>query len=230
MRRAKNLPTKAELHPWIAVLWDREPSQAMQTLQQRLTDTESPELLALAERLEEFTPYSIECADGIAYLFCSRLDSRGRLKGDVVDNFYISQPPTPTELEERVAFYDKALQPLMKSFWSKYAGAGEEMSGEYAGQFLLHDAAAKDYDSDTEARFGKWKNSKVLYHARNGDLVLIDSSGATAWHVMETNENLPLTATFPEFLVHYAAFLGSDVFDSWASRDFLSKPQLRIHR
>jgi hypothetical protein len=225
---AKHVPPKSQLHEWIAPLCDQESTTVAASIQERLTDTESPELLALAERLTEFTPYSIEYSDGDAYVFCTRFDARGRLRNDVADNFFLCQPLAEEELESQIAFYDDAIQPLMKSFRSKYAGAGE--STTHSGHFLRNDTPASDYDSDTEWRFGKWKDARVLYNAANGDLVMIDRHGATAWHVMETNENIPLTATFPDFLKHYTAFLGSDVFDSWSSRKFLEKPQLRIHR
>jgi hypothetical protein len=226
---AKHVPPKSQLHEWIASLCERESTNVAAAIQLRLTDTDSPELLLLAKRLAEFTPYSIEYSENNAYVFCSRLDAHGRLQNDVVENYYLSQPIDAAVLRKRVAFYDEKIRALLKSFWSKYAGAGEEMAG-FAGQFLLEDAECKDYDLEAEERFGKWHAAHVLYNARNNDLVLINPQGATAWFVMETNEVVPLAATFPEFLKHYTAFLGSDVFDSWSSRKFLEKPQLRIHR
>ena len=73
-------------------------------------------------------------------------------------------------------------------------GCGEEMEG-HSGQF-----ASDDYDADDVAdKLGEWVNSKLLYSARNGDSVFVDRSGATAWHVLETNEIVPLFNTFPEF-------------------------------
>jgi hypothetical protein len=134
----------------------------------------------------------------------------------------IPQPLSAPELAARLRYFDDSFRPTFRKFLEKYAGCGEEMD-PVAGQFVYRDElSAHELAYDKPEKLGFWKDARVLYWASSGDLVLIHRTGATAWHVMETNAVVPLFDTFPQFVSHYAKFRRtSNVFDSWSSRDLL---------
>lgn len=174
--------------------------------------------------VRSFVPRRIEFSDSAGYVLCVKSAPGGRDTGGMSNHLYIAQPLPQEVVAERVRYFNEPLQAMMGDFISRFAGCGEEMEG-HAGQFVLfHDAAAKDvvyYEPET---LGDWVDASLLYSASNGDSVLVNRAGGTAWHVMETNEIVPLFDRFAEFVKHYADFRStSGRFDSWASREFLTK-------
>ncbi len=109
----------------------------------------------------------------------------------------------------------------MAEFWKRFAGAGEDLAG-FAGQFAYDFwPTGEAFGFAGDSSLGDWKDARLLYHSRNGDAVLIQPNGATAWRVVETQETIPIASTFEEFVALYAEFRGThEVFDSWAYREF----------
>ena len=171
-----------------------------------------------------FSPSRIEFHRGIGYILCVKRTSSGFSTGSNNDHIYVAQPLPDEVVRKRVEYYDESVRPLMAEFFTKFAGCGEEKEGE-AGQFaLIHDANASDIAYHEPEKLGEWHDARLLYAARNGDSVFINRSGATAWHVLEANKIITLFDTFPQFIKHYAEFRNHpQVFDSWASREFMSK-------
>ncbi|MFN0020827.1 MAG: hypothetical protein ACKVP0_21415 [Pirellulaceae bacterium] len=215
---------RSQLHPWIAGLMDKDVADVAAAIESRLQENSSPEMMPLIELAADFAPCRIECSNEYGYILCVRRASRGRPTGDVTDQLYYAQPLAEVEIVRRVDYFDESLRPLIREFLSKFSGCGEEKEG-FAGQFVLaHDASAAEIAHYEPKKLGDWKDSRLLYAARNGDSVFINKHGETAWHVLETNEVVPLFDSFPEFIRHYASFRAtSEVFDSWASRDFLGR-------
>ena len=142
----------------------------------------------------------------------------GRVGYDAV---YIAQPLATETLNSKVIFFDNKVRPLLNAFLSRFAGSGEEMQGT-AGHFTFSVwPKASEYGSRDENSFDDWKHARLFYAATNGDSVFIKPDGSTAWHVLETDEFIPIAGTFDKFIDIYADFRGShDVFDSWAYREY----------
>ena len=210
------------IHPWIAEMLESDVAGVTSAIQKRMSSDSSKHTVPLSELVADFVPRRIVYSEGIGYVFCVKRLSLGRSTIDVTDQLYIAQPLSEDAIRDRVAFFEEPIRLLMTEFYRKFAGCGEEKEG-IAGQFVMsHFAKASDIAYYETEKLGKWKNGRLLYIARNGDSVFIDSSGATAWHVLETNELVPLFRSFPAFIEHYAKFRRSaKVFDSWESRESL---------
>jgi len=222
----RNVPAdSSDIHPWIADLLQKDASAVAAAVNERLSDSATPATACMVDRIRDFIPCRIEFSKGVGYLLCLKRSVGGHPSGDVTDQLYLAQPLPDDVLEARIQYYDESARKLMREFLSKYAGYGEEMEGEFAGQFVwAHDEVACDVAYDEPERLGEWKETRILYWARNGDLALINPHGATAWHVMETNEVVPLFDSFSDFVQQYADFRGtSEVFDSWSSRESLGR-------
>ena len=103
----------------------------------------------------------------------------------------------------------------------RFAGSGEEMEG-MAGQFTFRNwPTASDFGPRNDDSFGDWRDAKLFCAAVNGDSVFIKPDGSTAWHVMETDDMITISATLEQFIATYADFRNTHgVFDSWAYREF----------
>lgn len=219
-----NIPEdRTTIHPWIAGMLDADFAGVTSAINQRMSAKSSVHTAPLIKTLEGFSPSRIEFHSGVGYILCVKRSSNVST-GSIAERIYIAQPLPEEVLHKRVEHYDESVRPLMAEFFTKFAGCGEEKEGE-SGQFvLMHDAKASDIAHYEPEKLGDWRDARLLYAARNGDSVFINRSGATAWHVLETNQIVTLFDTFPQFIKHYAAFRNSpQVFDSWASREFMSK-------
>lgn len=220
-----NLPTDADaIDPWIAGFLGIDVETAKQLIAKRL-QTGEPDLIPLVNRLAEYVPYQVMFSDGIGYVRCVR---RSVIRTDeVFESIYIAQPLPPEKLNKRLGQFEDSVRPLIMEFLSRFAGCGEEMEGEMAGQFCLLNAPhASDFNARDDDSYGKWKDGLLLYAAMNGDSVFVDVHGATAWHVIETDEIVPIAEQFGSFLKDHADFRAtSDAFDSWTWREFRAGKQ-----
>lgn len=177
----------------------------------------TPVTLGLIKSLDDFIPRRIEYSGDIGYVFCLKRSALQKSMLNVSDSFYLAEPPSPEPLIDEALYFDDVARNSIMEFMSKFAGSGE--SKAIAGQFVrsLRGVQAEFENEDVES-FGRWNNSRILYHAQNGDSVLLNSQGATAWHVFEVGEVFPLFDSFSKFVEHYATFrTTSDVFDSYSS-------------
>lgn len=210
------------IDPWIAEIINSDGHVVTSAINKRLAEGASEHTAPLRAMLAEFVPRRIEFSRGIGYVLCLKRKSLGRSTIDVTDQIYIAQPLPEDEIRKRCGFFQEAIQPLMGEFLRKFAGCGEQKEG-FASQFVMMNFVKASEIADMDLNNpGKWNNARLIYAALNGDSVFIDQNGSTAWHVLETNEIVPLFETFPEFIKHYANFReSSEVFDSFASREFL---------
>jgi hypothetical protein len=218
-----NLPRDIDaIDPWIAEFLGKDTKTAKSLMAERL-QTDVPNLTPLVDRLAEYVPYQVMFSNGIGYVRCVRRGIDGN--GEAFDSILIAQPLSSEDLNKRLEYFDDSMRPLMKEFLSRFAGCGEEMEEEMAGQFcFLKAPLASDFNSRDDDSYGDWRNGLRLYAALNGDSVFIDEHGATAWHVIETDEILPIADNFGDFIKAHADFRStSGVFDSWAWREFATK-------
>lgn len=212
------------IDPWIAEFLGKDVKTAKSLMSRRL-QTDDPDLVPLVSRLAEYVPYQVMFTGGIGYVRCVRRSVDHN--GEVFESIYVAQPLPTDDLNKRAEYFDVSIRPLIVDFLSRFAGCGEEMEGEMAGQFCFLKAPfASDFNSRSDDSYGAWRDGLLLYAAMNGDSVFVDEHGATAWHVLETDEIVPIAEEFGEFLKDHAEFRATpDAFDSWTWREFNSGRQ-----
>lgn len=210
---------RANIHPWVSDLLDKDVAGVTSAIHNRMSANSSPEIEPLIACVVEFVPTRIEFWKGVGYVLCIKRTSGGRPTGNITDQLYVAQPLPEEVIIDRVKYFDKWMQPLMKEFSWKFSGCGEEMEGCASGQFVfLHNPVAYDVCGYAPEKLGEWNNSHLLYRACNGDSVFITHNGATAWHDLAGGEVVPLLPTFPEFIRHYSQFRKTkEDFNCWES-------------
>jgi hypothetical protein len=98
-----------------------------------------------------------------------------------------------------------------------------ESEPNLAGGFLLvdewktfRDRLGKYASYREPAQLKKWGDSVVVFHARNGNHVLMNPDGKLAWDVMQEQRVDEKWKSFDEFIEHYADYLDYNwPFDSY---------------
>ncbi len=222
----KNSPADSSIsHPWIARLLNADASAAATAIRKRIVDASAfDSTTPLANWLADYKPRQIVFNRSIGYVACIKIEN-----DTVVDMIYIPQPLSESKIAERVSYFHNEIRPLMTDFYKRYAGVGQEMEG-VSGQFSFnHFPTAEDLAHYEPEKLGDWKTARLFYSAQNGDSVFINQNGATAWHVLETNQLIPLFDDFSGFINHFVGFRTSenDTFDSWSSCEFLKQTKNR---
>ena len=216
-----------DVDPWIAKLLQSDVASAKALLNKRLA-TDNPSIEPLVGQMSEYFPCQVSFSSRIGYLRCLRRYWDMESGQYMYDRIYIAQPQSEELLLSRLDFFDPSVRPLAKSFMQRFAGSGEEMEG-MAGQFTyVNWPSASDFGSRNENSFGDWRDARLLYAGMNGDSVFIKPDGSTAWHVMETDDMIPIAATLEQFIAIYSGFRKThDVFDSWAYRKFKNQDRTK---
>lgn len=221
MYQPADLPgDRRQVHRWISRFLEVDVATARRILDERL-DTNANQLKPLVHRMGEFIPCQVHHRSGVGYVRCIRRYYDTDSRTMAYESLYIAEPPPAEALQSVIAFFDEPIRPLARNFIERFAGSGEEMEG-MAGHFTFSDwPLASEFNAGTEESFGGWLNAKLLYIALNGDSVFVRMNGSTAWHVLETDEIIPIAQSFAEFITIYADFRGShETFDSWSYRDY----------
>ena len=209
-----------DVDPWIAKLLESDVTSAKAMLNKRLA-TDNASIEPLVGQMSDYFPCQVSFSSGIGYLRCLRRYRDMESGRYLYDRIYIAQPMSEELLQSRLDYFDPSVRPLAKAFMQLFAGSGEEMEG-MAGQFTyVNWPSASDFGSRNENSFGDWRDARLLYAGMNGDSVFIKPDGSTAWHVMETDDMIPIAPTLEQFIAIYSDFRKThDVFDSWAYRKF----------
>lgn len=217
----ENLPAnRALIHPWIAKILSSDLDGARTIIKRRIA-TNNPRLLPLVQHMATFTPRQVIFVHGRGYVQCVAKAAIPSPEGKGYCWLVYGQPPDSAIVEQRVKYFDDSLRSTMREFYHRFAESGDE-TPRLAGQFVREDfLTVRESGFNSEDSIVGWETSTMLYHSSNGDAVFIKPNGATAWRVLETDQTIPLAATFGEFIEEYVAFRHTDdYFDSWSWRAF----------
>jgi hypothetical protein len=216
-----------DVDPWIAKLLESDVATATAILTKRLA-TDDASIEPLVGQMLEYVPCQVSFSSGIGYLRCLRRYWDMESGQYLYDRIYIAQPLSEELLQSRLDYFDPSVRPLAKTFMQRFAGSGEEMEG-MAGQFTYFIwPSASGFGSRNDDSFGDWRDARLFYAGMNGDSVFIKPDGSTAWHVMETNDIIPIATTLEQFIAIYSDFRKThDVFDSWAYRKFKNQDRTK---
>ena len=210
------------IHPWIAELLDMDREQVAEAIQKRMANQSTGKPSAYSAITNGFAPHRIVFSDDDGFVLCLKRALRNQPSNNVTDYLFVRQPLPEKIIAKNVGYFDASVRPQMIECLSKLAGCGEEMPG-MAGQFEHCDYFLRDIWTFCP-KDHPWRDSPILYVARNGDTVLVNKQGVTCWFVSDTADTFPLFETVNEFVEHYASFRKtSKVFDSYSSLDFLGR-------
>jgi hypothetical protein len=141
--------------------------------------------------------------------------------GDTACRTYFIPPPLDrASIRQRLSELSFPRHKLLVSFLHFFAGLRED-TPLISGNFLCHDS--KDWmlmlqDKDDVEGFDEWQRGLMLYHARNGDGVIVHPRGRVGWWIFSEARIEGRYADLGEFVQCYVDRLDSkEPFDSYTS-------------
>jgi len=186
------------LHPWLRQMVGKSPDDVASILNERWANIDADSLQSLRARLLEFRPRSILVHHDEALLGIVRAN-----KGDML---YVPPPLDEAKIIEFVTAFDAEDNKVFREFMRHFAGIREDLPS-CAGYFVSDDLLRfTDFYDENVDGYEEWKTSMIVYHAINGDHVLMRSDGAVAWCVFPEHKVKPLSDDFDGFVKHYVEY------------------------
>lgn len=193
---------RESLHPWIAGFIELAPADATKRLHDRWANISRPSLLALRDTLAEFEVCAIvdHGVGGLIYAVRPNADD-----GTIGNSFYLPAPIDPETLDSRLVSVSLSENSAVREFMIHFAGLAEDTTT--AGQFVYLDSpwpTFTDSWDDSIDGFDEWKNSLMVYEARNGCQVLVHPNGKVAWWVVQERLVAQQADDFDEFVIQFS--------------------------
>jgi hypothetical protein len=223
----QKLPDDLKDSYWAEMTQGLEPEAVRKFLAWRWDKSKHHELATLREKLSTYEPAGISCCYGRSYL---RLD-HPHMNDPASDAgcCYLGDPTSPPRsLEGNIPAAVHAVHggrfgfPEVVEFYDLFSDLRESI--DCCGHFVapcdwVSLAVMMDGVIDA-AEHGSWQSSVGVYHGRNGDMVMLDESGAVAWYCLSENTILPIANTFAGFLHCLDDYLEKGwVLDSYSGRE-----------
>ena len=176
-------------------------------------------VIALAEELERYKPTSVIHYCDSWFIRCCIGDPNDY---SISNELYLAHKLFWPEIS--VFIEDFPADQTLKEFFRQFAGMRESMP-PMSGDFVYNDLQLLDdlvSGRDTD-EYEDWLDALCVYHAVNGDLVLLGEDGETGWYVMAENRVDLFTSSFDEMLQLWAEFRSTwnKPFDSYSASEFL---------
>ncbi len=197
---ANDIPAEVRkrLHPWIAGFIGLTPEAASLRVAERWASIQRPSLRALRETLSQFKVEAI-----VDYGEGGRIRAFRPTDEEVGcgDFWYLPAPLSADEITERLSPSGLQGNDALHEFLVYYAGLSEDTTT--AGHFM-HDEPPwplfSDSWDDSIEGFDEWKDSLMLYHARNGCHILVRRDGKVAWWIMQEGVVEHIADDFDSFI------------------------------
>lgn len=168
------------LHPWIRQMHGKRSAEVKQMLVQRWSTIKNPALQELRDRLLEFQPTSIVVHKGQGWLHVKVPSA----ESGIGDHWYLSAPNDEIDWLAKLQEVGMQDNQLLAEFLPHFSGLREDIP-DMAGNFL--DASEWEtfplpgYELHQVKSAKDWQGSLLLFHARNGNSVLLHPSGRCGW-------------------------------------------------
>jgi hypothetical protein len=214
---------RATLDPWLSQFIGLDSDSSLELLKNRWTKIAAPCLLSLKNYLLEFVPESIILRDGKGWLAIA--DPKFLHIKDQTICWFVAPPPDIQLLQRRLdEFAPKEIE-CLHSFLLNFGGLRETIPGD-AGDFCQIDqwenlavCGWEGYIKECR-NYDAWRESVMLWGARNGDVLLLDSSGRLGWWSHETNEIYDFLNSFPVFIDYFVKYIKYRYpFSAWLPPD-----------
>lgn len=200
---ANDIPpeTRKRLHPWIAGFIGLSPEEADRRVAARWSSIQRPSLIALRETLTRFSVDAI-----IDYGKGGRIRAFRSTTKEIGcgDFWYLPAPLDAGEVKSKLTPAGLEENEALQEFLIHFSGLAEDTT--MAGDFVYSDSPwplfTDSWDGSIEG-FDDWKDSLMLYHARNGCHVLVRKDGRVAWWVMQEHFVDPLAKDIDEFVLQF---------------------------
>ncbi|HEY4262366.1 MAG TPA: SMI1/KNR4 family protein [Schlesneria sp.] len=170
-------------------------------IQLRFAEIEPPELKALADQLKSYKPVSIVVQESRCWI---RLDSAH--KSEIVGaSAFVPVTPDAARIRSNLIANGFEVNSLFTSFMLQFAGLAEDFSS--SGGFIREDekweTLSEDWHQEVIDNYEDWRGSLMIYHARNGDQVLLHRDGQVGWWVFAEGHVERDFESFADFLASY---------------------------
>jgi hypothetical protein len=195
----------ARLHPWMADLANRDMEGVRILLGERWADLAFQETIGLRDQLLGYDPVSFVERDGMVSLRLANPDA----DPDVIGTSAYVLPPLieGPRHQRKLEGYGIPGKSVFSEFLQHFGGLAEDYFS--AGNFIRLDedweTFSQDWMHELEG-FDEWKDSLIIYRARNGDSVILRRDGAVGWHVGAERRFRRQSENFGEFLEFYVAY------------------------
>ena len=219
----RKLLAQLPLGPTLRSLLERRQADIIPTLRAQWAGIESEPIAALATRLLDLSPAAVivdpECITRLPKngpkgdpLFSVAAKAWLELRHESGDfGLFLGEPLARDAVLAALAAAEIAPQSAIAELFATF-GELRDSPPRQSGNFELP-SQDHDYEVDHD-----WQSARVIYTARNGDEVLVNALGDTAWGVLETREVRKL-GRFEDLLRIYLANPMFPVLDSWSSEE-----------
>lgn len=189
---------RERLHPWIVGFVGLTSEAAERRLAERWKSIERPSLRALRDTLSQFQIEAIVSygEGGMIRAFRPTNDEVG-----CGDFWYLPPPLDADEISKKLLPSGLQGNQALHEFLEAFAGLAEDTTT--AGHFVHDDPSwplfTDSWDGLIEG-FDDWKDSLMLYHARNGCHILIRRDGKVAWWIMQEHRVEQIADDFDAFI------------------------------
>ena len=207
-----SVPAGVSSSSWGQALLGKEPEEVRSALEIIWPETSHPEVHRLREKFLNFIPWGLSCSGDAVFLRLDHPDFPGGPQGKG-DCYYFSMPGSTDELAGAFSKFGIGESPGAMEFFRLFRGlresidvaGGFELPSEWRG-FGEEIAPWREYIDDLEA-IKPWETSVKIYHALNGDMVLMNGAGCTAWYRFEDQTIQPIAPHFGDFLCYFRKHL-----------------------
>lgn len=206
------LPAEISSSFWGTALLGKEAGDVTIELRSIWPEAADSEVHLLREKFLSFIPSGLSCWGEAVYLRLDHPDFPGG-PGGRGDCYYFSEPGSKDELAETFSGFWIGASPGIMEFFLLFRGlresidmaGGFELPSEWIG-FGEEIAPWREYIEDLDA-IEPWEASVKIYHALNGDMVLMNGAGCTAWYRLEDQTIQPIATRFEDFLGYFRRHL-----------------------
>ena len=120
------------------------------------------------------------------------------------DFWYLPAPLDAEEITRKLVTCGLQTNDALREFLIYFSGLAEDTTT--AGHFVYGSSPWPLFTDSWEGSiegFDEWKDSLMLYHARNGCHVLVRRDGKVSWWVMQEHTVEPIAMNFDEFVLQF---------------------------
>lgn len=197
---AEDIPSsvRESLHPWISGFIGLSTVEATQRLQERWASINHPALLELRRTLSEFEVRSVVDYGEGGLIYAVRRNASDEYIGNT---FYLPGPLDSAILDIQLDAVSHSENATLREFLQHFAGLAEDttIAGHFVYLNLPWETFTDSWNGSIEG-FDEWRDSLMLYQARNGCTLLARQDGAVGWWVMQESLVAKEADTFEEWI------------------------------
>lgn len=208
------LPADLANSAWARITRGLDPRKLREVLSEHWPVPADPALARLRSKFLSYHPAGIVTCSSRSYL---QLDHPEIDKEDegVGDSYYLGYPALREEVAAKItdALHTlgiaSAVSAALIEFYALFPVLREDVqcTGDFIQPGEWHTLGSMLSDFPDLIPEEPWASAICLYHARNGDDVVLSSSGEVAWYCIAEAEIIPIASDFSSFLDYLTGYL-----------------------